>query len=67
MKYRQRDLRDTKEKVSYNFDLPAQLYEKIREFAQKNRQSIALTIQTAIEQFLERHREEEAQNDNTRP
>jgi hypothetical protein len=56
MKYRQRDLREVEEKVSYNLNLPAQLYEEIRKFAQTNRQSIALTIQNAIEEYFERCR-----------
>lgn len=52
MRLQKRDLSEAKEKVNYNLSLPEDLYEKIREEAFKSRQSIALVLQTAIEDFF---------------
>jgi len=56
MRYRQREFKDN-ETISYSLKLTVELYERIRKLSQDRKESIAYTIQRAIEKCLE---EEEA-------
>jgi len=59
MKYTQRDLRKTEEKTNYTISLPSELYQRVKDFAYQNNQSIAYTFQTAIEEHLEKYNNKE--------
>ena len=52
MRFKKRVMQDGENQIGYNLNFPEHLYDRIREFALKNKCSMAFIIQNAVEDYL---------------